>query len=125
MKWSFPGDIIHLVGYYPSITTTERPIYTPVYTYPKPDTNYYNHHEHQIPLSPSTPSTRPSWEHETNHISSPSFYPLVHPDEHFGLTDDTGFGAQADAAVFSHTPTYNTDNDEGYRPFQGITKKSK
>lgn len=116
----FPGEIIHLVGYYPSLTTTQRPIHTPVYTYAKPSTsNYYNHHDHQTPLP--TTSARPSWEHETNHISSPSFYPLVHPDEHFGLTDESGYGAQADA-VFSHgsSPTFNANTDDDYKPFQGI-----
>lgn len=115
------GDVIHLLGYYPPnpTTTTERP--RPIYTYPKPakpptsiiDTNTF-----------SQPNHRPtSWEHETNHIS---FYPLVHPGEHFGIADEDGFGSEAEAAVFSHNsygdfnsnkPTTYGDTD--YRPFQG------
>lgn len=139
-----PGDIIHLLGYYPPnpTTTTERPrpLYKPVYTYPKPsttittsNTNTFSHHtnqynQHSSPSS-SSPHRPTSWDHETNHISSsPSFYPLVHPDEHFGIVDEEGFGAEAEAAVFSHNhnsygdfsnkPT--TYADEEYRPFQGI-----
>lgn len=75
-----PGDIIHLLGYYPEPPTTERPrpVYKPIYTYPKP-TSTMNHH--------ATLPVRPSWDHETNHIGSPSYHPLVHPDDHFGLDD--------------------------------------
>lgn len=118
------------MGYYPNPTTERpRPLYKPVYTYPKPSTtNTYVQPNHQSPTRPPSSSST-SWEHETNHISSPSFYPLVHPDEHFGLVDAEGFGAEADA-VFSHNTygdynkpaTYagNGNNDDDYRPFQGI-----
>lgn len=131
-----PGDIIHLFGYYPSNppTTTEhpRPIYKPVFIYPKPSkpttitsSNAFSHHTDQQHHQQQS-HHRPTWEHETNHISSPSFYPLVHPDEHFGIIDDDGFGSEAEAAVFSHNnygdysnkPTTYADDD--YRPFQGI-----
>lgn len=133
-----PGDIIHLLGYYPpNPTTTERPrpLYKPVYTYPKPsttittsNTNTFSHHTNQHTASSSS-QHRPTWEHETNHISSsPSFYPLVHPDEHFGIIDEEGFGAEAEAAVFSHNTYGDFSNkpttyaDEEYRPFQGTTQ---
>lgn len=119
-----PGDVIHLLGYYPPIptTTTERPRpIKPYYTYPKPakpsttSTTSFNQHNQQS-HGPT------SWEHETNHIS---FYPLVHPDEHFGIADEDGFGSEAEAAVFSHNnygdfsnkPTTYADNE--YHPFQG------
>lgn len=119
-----------MLGYYPPnpTTTTERPrpIYKPFYSYPKPakpsttttttNTNTFSQHDQQN-------HRPPSWEHETNHIS---FYPLVHPDEHFGIGNEDGFGSETDAAVFSHNSygdfsnkptTYAADND--YRPFQG------
>ncbi|XP_055310501.1 serine proteinase stubble isoform X2 [Sitodiplosis mosellana] len=137
------SDVIHLLGYYPpnpTTTTTERPRpYKPFYnTYPKPSqpakptttstTNTYtfsqhdqqNHHQqHQHHQRP-----QPSWEHETNHIS---FYPLVHPDEHFGIVDEDGFGSEAEAAVFSHTNNFGDFSNnkptsyagDDYRPFQG------
>lgn len=139
-----PGDIIHLFGYYPPnppTTYRPRPIYKPVFTYPKPtkptttitssnkfsshpyDQPLYNHHHQQQAVV-----QRPTWDHESNQISSsPSFYPLVHPDEHFGGgIDEDGFGSETEAAVFSHNgygdysnkPTSYADDD--YRPFQGI-----
>lgn len=148
----FPGDVIHLLGYYPpNPTTTERPRpnYKPVFTYPKPskptttitspsntfshpyDQLHHHHHhqnqQHHVHQQHQATAQRPTWEHETNQISSsPSFYPLVHPDEHFGMVDEDGFGSEAEAAVFSHNgygdysnkPTSYADDD--YRPYQGI-----
>lgn len=121
-----------MLGYYPEPPTTERPrpIYKPIYTYPKPTSTM--HHHTALPV-------RPSWDHETNHISSPSYHPLVHPDEHFDLMDDNNNGyGETDAPSFNHHTydefnnnnnnnpghhhgnTYNeADNDEDYRPYQG------
>lgn len=135
LETEIPGDVIHLLGYYPpnpTTTTTGRPRpYKPFYTYPKPakpsttsttNTNTFSHHDQQN-QRPST--SQHSWDHETNHIS---FYPLVHPDEHFGVVEENDFGTEAEAAVFSHSnnygdfsnkPTSYADND--YRPFQGIS----
>ena len=132
-KLNVTGDVIHLLGYYPPnpTTTTERPrpIYKPFYTYPKPakpstdsisNTNRFSQQHNQQNHRPT------SWEHEheTNHIS---FYPLVHPDEHFGSVNEDGFGSEAEAAVFSHTNYDGFSNkpitqygDTDYRPFQGI-----
>lgn len=111
------GDIIHLLGYYPENPTTERPrpVYKPIYTYPKPTSTFHDQPD------------RPSWEHETNHISSPSYHPLVvHADDHYGLVDEGGFGgAESDAAFSHHTyndykPTSNfNEADDDYRPIQG------
>lgn len=128
IKTEITGNVIHLLGYYPNPTTERptRPQYKPVYTYPKL-TNTHQYHQHND--HHDSPS-RPTWDHETNHISSPSFHPLVHPDEHFGLIDENGFGAEADA-VFSHNTygvdynnnkptTFNGNNNDDYRPFQGI-----
>lgn len=116
---NFTGDIIHLLGYYPEPPTTERPrpVYKPIYTYPKPTSTI--HH----------PPARP-WDHETNHISSPSYHPLVvNPDDHFGMVDDGGYGVTESDAAFSHH-TYNdykpghhnyneADDNDDYRPFEG------
>lgn len=110
-------------------TDRPRPFQKPVYTYPKPTTattsvNTFSHHVDQQHLL-STQLQRPSsWDHESNQISSsPSFYPLVHPGEHFGNAEEDGFGADTDAGIFSHTnfgesTTYTEDN---YRPTQGIS----
>ncbi|XP_037049487.1 serine proteinase stubble isoform X2 [Bradysia coprophila] len=84
------SDVIHLYGFYPESTISSsnrpRPTYhTPLYT---PHTT--------VPY----PTTRPSWDHhETNHISSPSYYPLkpLRPDTHFGLIDENGYGPSADS----------------------------
>lgn len=84
---------------------------------------------------------RPSWDdHETNHIGSPSYHPLIHPDEHFGLLDtDNGFAVNEADSTFNHHNTYDefanhdkppgrphinafneaADIDEDYRPLQG------
>lgn len=117
----FAGDVIHLLGYYPSnpITSTEHP--RPFYTNPKPATSTITDPNTNIFSQHDQHNQRPtSWEHETNHIS---FHPLVHPGEHFGIADEDGFGSEADVAVFNHNnygnkPTAYGDSDN-YRPFQG------
>lgn len=115
------GDIIHLLGYYPEPPSTERPrpVFKPIYTYPKPTSTF-----HQSP-------SHPQWdenEHETNHINTPpSYNPLIaNPDDHYGLVDEGGYGQTESDSSFSHHSfnDYKPSNsfseaDEDYRPFQG------
>lgn len=125
------GDIIHLYGFYPDNGADQnqrppsqhRPTYKPSYTYVGSATPVY-------------PTTRPTWDHENNHISnvvapvaSPYYPPVNHhnhrPDSHFGQTDDLVYGAEADAIYssnnqFGSNNGYSADEDDNYRPVSGI-----
>lgn len=111
------GDVIHLYGFYPesTISTNNRP--RPTYNTPG-----YSPH-----TTAPYPTTRPSWDHhETNHISSPSYYPLkpLRPETHFGLIDENGYGSSADS-IYSDNKyggLYGQQQQQidDYQPAEGI-----
>lgn len=120
-----------MYGFYPSDNAASiaspsqgnrpyRPVYKPTYSYAATPSSVY-------------PTTRPQWDHETNHISvnSPpvSYYPSTtnqRPDNHFGIVDEAGYGPEADA-IYSSNNQYGTNNgyspqhddDDYYRPVPG------